>query len=89
MNLTYEQAKARAELLDAESKAAGKILSAFPKGPMGMTPDAVKASKEYIAAKASFDVAFAAQRKFNGWYAVAFKQERARERAARTAPATA
>ncbi len=89
MKLTYEQAKARADELDAASKAAGKTLDTFPKGAFGLTPDHVKATPAYITAKAAFDGAFAAQRAFNGWYATAFKKERARDRAARLASACA
>jgi len=89
MKFTYEQAKARADELDAASKAAGAILNAFPKGAMGMTPDDVKARPDYVAAKAAFERAFAAQRNFNRLYTVAFKQERARDRATRIPAATA
>jgi len=53
------------ELLYAEMYKASKALKAFPRGPMGMTPDAVKFSPEYRAAKAAYQKAFEAVRSFN------------------------
>lgn len=51
--------------LEAEVRAAGAALKSFPKGAMGLTPDAVKASPEWKAAKNRYDRAFAALRAFN------------------------
>lgn len=51
--------------LEAEVKASGAALKTFPKGPMGLTTDAIKASPEYRAAKRRYDIAFAALRTFN------------------------
>ena len=46
-------------------KRAGAALKAFPKGRFGLTPDAVKASPEWQAAKRNLDQAFANLRAFN------------------------
>ena len=42
-----------------------KALRQFPKGPMGITSDAIKASPDYQRAKREYAAAFAALRKFN------------------------
>ena len=52
----------------------------IPRGPMGLTPDPVKAMPEYQAAKAAYDAAFAALRDFNGKYVKIFKAEIQAER---------
>lgn len=52
-------------LIQDRVDAASAALKAFPKGPMGLTPDAVKALPEYQAAKREYAVAFAALRAAN------------------------
>lgn len=84
----YREARAHADVLDSAARAAGKLLDGFPKGPTGLTPDTVKASAEFKAAKAAFDAAFARQRAFNAWYVDAFKKDIAQDRAARRKGAT-
>jgi hypothetical protein len=42
--------------------AASTALKTFAKGAMGLTPDAIKASSEYQAAKREYAAAFAALR---------------------------
>lgn len=85
--MTFLEAKAEAARLDAEVKRTGEILRVFPRGPMGLTPDAVKATPEYKAAKTASEVAFAKLRAFNGWYTKTFKSELAAERRTRRSPA--
>lgn len=54
--------------LEAESKAASDAWRAIPgvsSGPMGLTPDCVKASPEYRAAKARYDRAHSALARHN------------------------
>ena len=79
----FEEAKAEAARLDAEAEAAGQILRTFPRGPTGLTPDAVKATPEYRAANARFQKAFARQRDFNGVFVKRFAKELRAERAER------
>jgi hypothetical protein len=52
-------------MLELAVQAASEALRNFPKGPMGLTPDSVKQSAEYKAAKARFSRAFQALREFN------------------------
>jgi hypothetical protein len=51
--------------LEAELRRFSGILKSFPKGPMNLTPDPVKATPEWKAAKAATDKAFANLRAFN------------------------
>ncbi len=52
--------------LEAEVAAASAALRDFPRGSMGLTPDAVKASPEWRAAKTRYELAFARLRSWNG-----------------------
>jgi hypothetical protein len=79
----FEIAKAAAERLYEEYKAACKELKAIPgvsSGPMGLTPDAVKATPEYQAAKARMDATFQGLRTYNAWYTKTFKKELKKDR---------
>lgn len=80
--------KARA-MIESELAQAGAALRAIPgvgSGPMGLTPDSVKFSPEFRAAKARHDIAFAALRRLNGHnvkrFAAELRQEREAARAA-------
>lgn len=81
----YLRAKAARDAIGADVARASAALNRFPVGPMGLTPDAVKASPEYRAAKMAFDSAFAGQRCFNASFVRTFRREIAAERAARRA----
>lgn len=61
LTLATQQAR-----LETAWRAAGDALKGFPKGAMGLTPDSVKASPEWQAAKRAYESAFAALRAFNG-----------------------
>lgn len=83
MNKTFEEARAMSVALNARVDATGKVLQQFPKGPMGLTPDDVRATDAWKAAKREFDLAFSHLRSFNAIYVKKFKKELAAERAAR------
>lgn len=55
---------ARAELW-RRHKECGDAMRAFPRGPMGLTPDSVRAMPEWQVARAAADKAFAELRAFN------------------------
>ena len=55
------------------------------KGATGMTSDAFRATPEYKAAKAKFDVSFEKARNINAWFTKTFKKEYAAERKAKYA----
>ena len=55
-------------------------LQEFPRGPLGLTPDDVKASPEWQTAYRNFNTAFQALRNFNGPYATRFADELRHER---------
>lgn len=83
---TYEQAKARQLELEAQLKRTSGELRSVPgvgSGAMGLTPDAVKRSAPYQAAKRAYDSAFAALRSFNGDYVRRYRREIAADRRAR------
>lgn len=66
------------DALDAEVKAASarlKEVAGPERTPMGITPDSVKATPEWKAARRAFDNAFARSRTFNGRYVKHFKAE--------------
>lgn len=71
----FNVARATAERLTAEVSQAGETLRAFPKGPMGLTPDAVKSSSEYRAARSAFDTANTQSRAFNSRFVKEFASE--------------
>lgn len=79
----FEDAKAERDLLEKEANAASAALQVFPRGAMGLTPDAVAATPEYRAAKARFQKAFARQREFNAVFTKRFAKELRSERAQR------
>ncbi len=62
MNYTIEAAR---KILETELDAASKAIKAFPHHENGLTPDSVKATAEWKAAKAKLNTAFAVFRKFN------------------------
>jgi len=58
-----------------EYRAASRVLSAFPRLANGLTPDTVKATHEYRAAKARADAKFQALRAINARLARARKEK--------------
>ncbi|MDT8992775.1 hypothetical protein RQP54_18020 [Curvibacter sp. APW13] len=85
--MTYDEAKKQADGLWTSCRATGKSLNDFlakhPKGPMGLTPDAVKKLPEYIELKAAYDRAAQALRAFNTVYPKRFAKEIRAERRAK------
>ena len=53
------------EHLYATVRDCSQALKQFPKGPLGLTPDSVKATAEYRQAKQAYADAFAKLRAFN------------------------
>lgn len=83
----YDAATEVGARLEAEMGAASRAMDAWKahKGPTGLTPDHIRATSEWKAAKAALDLAFAKLRSFNAVYARRFKREIARARDARRA----
>lgn len=79
MNPTgYQVAKAQSAALYDAHRAAGKALTALPgvgSGAMGLTPENVKQSPAYQAAKRAEREAFAALRSFNADYVKTYAKE--------------
>lgn len=71
----YEAAKAAADAARARSRELGKAMSAFPKLANGLTPDEVKATPAWRAAKKEYDAAFAAEQAANANVVKRFPKE--------------
>lgn len=82
---TYEAAKARIAEIEANVKAASAALQAFPRGPNGLTPDAVKFSPEFKAARHAYEVAADQLRGANESFVRQFRKEIRAERRNRRA----
>jgi len=80
----FEEAKAESALINKAVDAASEALQAFPRGPLGGTSEAARATPEFRAAKDRFQKAFARQRAFNAVYVKRFAKELRAERAERT-----
>lgn len=81
-------AKARRDALERDHRAAAfalKAVDGIGSGRLGLTPDSVKMTPEYRAARAAYDRAFAELRSFNATFVRTFKAELAAERRARVA----
>lgn len=84
--MSYAIAKVTACLLESDYSAASRNLKAIPgvgSGPMGLTPDDVRARPAYRIAKQAMDKAFAELRAFNAAYVKRYKNELAAERKAK------
>ncbi len=73
--MEYETAKRTQDALHEAVRDLGLWLNAFPKGAFGLTPDEVKFSPEYKAAKAAYDAKFEQLRNFNAGFYKMFKKE--------------
>lgn len=85
-----EEAKIEREMSEAEqalkfiTAEISRRLGVSERGPMGLTPDAVKEMPEWRAAKTRVDKAFAQLRAFNAAFVKRFAKELRAERAERT-----
>lgn len=89
---TFAEMLKTRDALDAEVIATGAKLRSYPRGNMGLTPDAVKATPEWKQDHAAFSSAMAGLRKFNTdflrHYAKEWRAEHAARRIAPENPAT-
>lgn len=83
MMMTFDEYLTKVTILDEAVNNASQALQKFPRGEMGLTPDDVKASSEFKAAKNTYDRAFRALRTFNASVPAKFKRERSRLRRSR------
>ncbi len=88
MSTTFTAATAQRDALSYEVTRLAVVVAAIPgvgSGPMGLTPDAVRATPAYREGAAVYAVAFAKLRRFNAGYVKAFKVELRNARRARDA----
>lgn len=71
--------------LEQAVSVASLALQMFPKGPLGLTPDEVKRSPEWLTAYRNFNFAFQAARKYSRTYTKSFAEELRHERQFRRA----
>lgn len=83
--LTFTEYAAERDRLDSVMTNAGKRLSSIGAGtgPLGLTPDAIKAKPAYQSARAEYQRAHAALRALNGQYVARYRKELQAERDAR------
>lgn len=78
--LSFEEYLEKIAALDATLTEASMAMQEFPKGEMGLTPDDVKASPEFQAAKARYNNAFQAVRHCNASVPNDYKRKRSQLR---------
>lgn len=81
--MTYDEAKAARAKLEAVAQRLSDRLNSYPRGPMGMTPDHIKATKEWKDEYRAYHVAAGKLREFNRRMVKAFRREMQAERAER------
>ncbi len=80
----YAYAKAKCQMLRAQTASLSEILKSFPRGALGLTPDSVKASSDWQAAKKAYDLAFRLERSHNAVFVRRFAREYRAERRAKS-----
>jgi hypothetical protein len=83
--VSYQSLKALADKFDAECIEHGKVMNSFPKGPMNLTPDHIRNTPEYQAARKAYDRSFSLLREVNAMLVKHHKKELLAERDARRA----
>ena len=83
--MTYIEAKAQGDILEAAVNELAKPLKAFPRNSIGLVSDSVRLSPEYQDAKNKYDRAFAALRAFNAPFVKKYSKEIRQDRDARRA----
>lgn len=81
--MSFAIAKVTASLLESDHSTASRNFKSTPgvgSGPMGLTPDDIRARPDYRIAKQAMDKAFAELRAFNAVYVKRYKNELAAER---------
>ena len=85
--MSYAAAKAVRDQLERDWRAASEALNALPgasTGPIGLTPDHVRSTAAYQAAKAAYDQRFASLQAFNRQFVKLYRADILAERRART-----
>lgn len=83
IKMTYEQAKGIRAFRERESKDAASRLNAITgagSGPMGLTPDHIRARPEWQVARKESSEKFEALRQFNSFFTKTFAKEYRAER---------
>ena len=81
--MTFEDAKAHLRGLEYGAREAGRPLSSYPKGPMGLTPDHIKATPQWHKERAEYEAARKRLVTFTAWFVKTFAKEYKAERVAK------
>lgn len=87
--MNYATAKAKRDAVEMAERAAAKVFKSIPgsgSGPMGLTPEHIRLSPEYRAAKEAWAKAFKALQDHNRRFVKTYKREIQEERKARFEP---
>lgn len=82
--MTYAAAKAERDRLELAAKAASDAIRAFPVGPTGITPDHVKTTPEWQAARLAYSQAHGRLAGFNAVFTAQYRDEIRAERKVRS-----
>jgi hypothetical protein len=77
--VNYIEAKLKRDNLELKLKEYSEKVNAYPKGAMGLTPDAIKFSEPYTSDRRKLEIAFKALQDFNKVFVKTYKKERQAE----------
>lgn len=75
LGMTFENATQIKAKLEENVKVLSESMSIFPRGAMGLIPDEIKKTDDYIRVKAAYDCGFKELQTFNKVYVKQFKKE--------------
>ncbi|QDH49059.1 hypothetical protein PHYNN_227 [Pantoea phage Phynn] len=78
--LTFQQYKDQRDFIQSMIDKASKELQSFPRAAMGLVPDEVRATPEFIRAKNMYNTMFSQLRALNSSYIGIYKKELQEER---------
>jgi len=73
-NMTNEEAKLYKKELNGKVDMLSDKLNEFEASNIGLVPDSIRATNEWIEAKKAFDIAFKELQTFNKWYVKEFRK---------------
>lgn len=75
LEMSFDNATKIKSQLEENVKMLSESMSVFPRGSMGLIPDEVKKTDEYISVKSAYDIGFKELQNFNKVYVKQFKKE--------------
>ena len=75
LEMSFDNATKIKSQLEENVKILSENMSIFPRGAMGLIPDEIKKTDEYIRVKSAYDYGFKELQNFNRIYVKQFKKE--------------